>query len=322
MNEKTVKRLFDMEFDEVSLVDRPANQFASIAFSKAQGEEPSVSEDFEVEEVDIDDLEVGDVVVDEEGNEFEVVEEDDDTEVEKFSPSGLMGSTALSRLSAGFRAGKGAPRNVQPTGIDGRAGQTGLHLGRNRKRYATGAAATTAAGATYGGKKYMDNREEASKSLGDALLEELSKASGEDQRAALIAKAMDEVEIAKAAAAEAWDMAEKERDLRLTDEFISKAAEYNVPVAPQVLGPILKSMAETLSDEQLEVLDQLFESIGDVLYEEIGFTGENDNVSVLDQVNAHAAELVGKADIGGAQAIADIFEANPEAYEAYLTEGR
>lgn len=316
MNEKTVKRLFDMEFDEVSLVDRPANQFASIAFSKAQGEEPSVSEDSGVEEVDIDDLEIGDIVVDEEGNEFEVVEEDD-TEVEKFSPSQAYGA-----LKAGYHAGARAPRAVTPTGIKGQAGQTGLHLGRNRKRYAAGVAATTAGGATYGGKKYMDGREEASKSLGDVLLEELSKASGEDQRAELIAKAMDEVEVAKAAAAEAWEMAERERDLRLTDEFISKAAEYNVPVAPQVLGPILKSMAETLSDEQLEVLDQLFESIGDVLYDEIGFSGENDNVSVLDQVNAHAAELVGKADIGGAQAIADIFEANPEAYEAYLSEGR
>lgn len=320
MNEKTVKRLFDMEFDEVSLVDRPANQHATIAFSKALGEEPSVSEEVDgFEEVDVDDLEVGDIVVDEEGNEFEVVVDDefeDDTEVEKFAPSQAFGA-----LKAGFKAGAGAGRNSRPV-VNGRAGQVGAHLGRNKNRYAIAGGATAAGGAGYGGLKYMDGREETSKSLGDVLFEELSKASGEDQRAELIAKAMDEVEIAKAAAAEAWEMAERERDMRLTDEFISKAAEYNVPVAPEVLGPILKSMAETLTDEQLEVLDQLFESIGDVLYDEIGYAGENDNVSVLDQVNAHAAELVGKADIGGAQAIADIFEANPEAYEAYLAEGR
>ena len=303
MNEKTVKRLFDMQIDEVSLVDRPANQHASIAFSKAFEEDGDVSSyDEGFEGVDLDDLEIGDHVVDTEtGEEFVVVEDDG---IEKSGTDLLHAPAAATRVISG--AGKEVKRRSL---VDrGKA-----HLYRNQGRYKMAGAATGGAAVGYGAS-------EMSKSLGETLLEELSKAASEDERSEIVAKAMNEVEIAKAAAAEAMAVAEHERDLRTTDMFISKAAEYNLPVAPEVLGPILKSMAATLDDDQLEVMDQLLTSVGDQLFEEVGFAGENDNNSVLEMVNAHAAEYVTKADVSGAQAAADIFEANPDLYDAYLAE--
>lgn len=159
-----------------------------------------------------------------------------------------------------------------------------------------------------------------SKSLGDSVLEELSKAVTDSDREEIIAKAMDEVEIAKAAAAEAWAYAEQERDIRVEQEFISKAAEYNLPVAPEVFGPILKSLAETLSDEELDILDEIFTAVGDILYDELGYVGESDNVSVYDTVDGMASELIGKSDMSYEQAVSAMFEANPAAYDAYLSE--
>lgn len=158
------------------------------------------------------------------------------------------------------------------------------------------------------------------KSLSDSILEEFSKAVTEKDRETVIAKAMSEVSKAQAIAEQAMAYAEAEHDARMTDAFISKAAEYNLPVTPDVFGPILKSLAEALDEEQLEVLDNIFNSVGDALYNEIGYIGESSNSSVLDQVNALASEFVGKSDSSHAQALTAMFEANPSAYDAYISE--
>ena len=89
-----------MEIDEVSLVDRPANQYGLIAFSKSQAlaeglsiEEDSMPEDAifseDGEAVEVDALTHGDVVFDTDGNEYVFVEDedselDDDDEDEDF----------------------------------------------------------------------------------------------------------------------------------------------------------------------------------------------------------------------------------------------
>jgi len=83
----------------------------------------------------------------------------------------------------------------------------------------------------------------------------------------------------------------------------------------------LKSIAEALTEDELELLDELFSAIGDSLYDEIGYVGESSNTSVLDTVNGLASEFVGKSDVSYEQAVSAMFEANPSAYDAYLTEG-
>ena len=77
---RKVRRLHDMEIDEVSFVDRPANQHASITFTKRADEQESAMPDIYDEEgnaLDEGQLESGSVVYDDEGNEFVYLDEED-----------------------------------------------------------------------------------------------------------------------------------------------------------------------------------------------------------------------------------------------------
>jgi hypothetical protein len=73
-----VKELTNIEIDEVSLVDVPANQHARVAIAKRAIKEDNVPEIYNEsgELLDADLLEPGDTVFDAEGNAFEVVLED------------------------------------------------------------------------------------------------------------------------------------------------------------------------------------------------------------------------------------------------------
>ena len=299
---RTVSKLIDLDIDEVSLVDRAANQHSLVAFSKSLQEgasnhlEESVSADLSVfsdtgEEVDADELEHGDTVFDAAGNEYVFVEDGEEDEV---------GKADLIRTARvmGRRKGRQAKDMLGrvPTGAKyGAAAGAGLGAGM-------------AAGSQFG------------KSLSEEILEDFSKAVTDRDRDYVIAKAMDEVSKAQEIAQEAMEWAEYEHDTRMTEAFISKAAEYNLPVSPDILGPILKSLAEALTDEQLDVLDEIFNAVGDTLYDEIGYVGGGSNSSVFDQVDAFASEYVGKSDISREQATTLMFEANPAAYDAYISE--
>jgi hypothetical protein len=329
-----VKRLFDIEIDEVSVVDRPANQHGLIAFAKNDSSDeletgvPEELFDETGENIPVEVLEHGDIVFDAEGNEFVYVEDDEDDEddVEK----GMFG--------AGMNAAKNM-RMGSPSGAmdafktaNKRGAAQGMNFADRTKRglksaYKNSPGTVLAGGAGaagIGGTGYALSKAEKSNhmSLGDSVLEELSKAVTERDREFIIAKAMDEVEIAKAQAAEAYEYAAALEDARVEDAFIAKAADYNLPVAPEVFGPILKSIAEALTEDELELLDELFSAIGDSLYDEIGYVGESSNSSVLDTVSGLASEFVGKSDVSYEQAYSAMFEANPSAYDAYLTEGR
>jgi hypothetical protein len=338
-----VKRLFDIEIDEVSVVDRPANQHGLIAFAKNDSSdelETGVPEDLfdeTGENIPVEVLEHGDIVYDAEGNEFVYVEDDeDDDDVEKGwqEEAAKFGIKAKETFGQGVRAAKrgqsqlyNAGKRAEKLGAtqEGFAGQARQTAGRSAQWIARNPGKSAAiTGGTLGAANYAFGKAEMSDqmSLGDSVLEELSKAVTERDREYIIAKAMDEVEIAKAQAAEAFEYAAALEDARIEDAFISKAAEYNLPVSPEVFGPILKSIAETLSDEELELLDELFSSIGDSLYNEIGYVGDTSNSSVLDAVEGLASEFVGKSDVSYEQAYAAMFEANPSAYDAYLSEGR
>jgi hypothetical protein len=341
-----VRKLTDIEIDEVSVVDRPANQHGLIAFSKSLAPRVRVRKegsdqeggtmppdadviyDVDGDEVDPGLLEHGDVVYDETGNEYVFVEDDSaDEEVGKGvwdAPGKFLAGLKSGRKAIGEagKAGMSPTRgavmaNVGDPAALGRARTAGVntasHLARNKKRYMIGGG-VGAAGAAGAGAYGL------SKSAGDTVLEALSKAATDDDRDAIIAKAMDDVEVYKALAQENAEALAYEQDIRLTDAYISKAAEYNLPVSPAVFGPILKSIAAALTDEELDVLDAIFEAIGDALYDEVGYVGDTDNGSVVDMVDAYADELVGKSDLSHAEAAVAMYSAHPEAYEAYLTE--
>lgn len=353
---KPVSKLVDLEIDEVSVVDRGANQHSLIAFSKslaagAHDAEDGMSATFIDEngvEVDEGELQVGDVIVDEDGNEFEIVPADalddfDGEDVGKAIAVNAAGeATKLGRVAvarnaarrgawraerAGREMGTKARRRardfyMQPDYTRGTISATGYGIDPGRSVRMGRVVGTAGAGAALAGAggagAYGYSRTK--KSLGDDILDDFSKALTDRDREVVFAKMADEVEKAHAAAEEAMSWAEAEHDARLTEVFISKAAEYNLPVDAEVFGPILKSIAQTLDDEDLEVLDALFHAIGDALYDEIGYVGESSNSSVLDQVNAYADDLVTKADVSHAQAMTAMFETNPTAYDAYIAE--
>lgn len=373
--------LADLEIDEVSTVDRPANQHGLITFSKNSGRGegqpqevhmPPTMEDEAVEvygadgsPLDTDTLEHGDVVYDDEGNEFVFVEEDpvgdDGGTAYDYDESGEIGkgwtdglrAFANGRRSAGVQSAESlftnpgaAVREVGPQARQSvreraragratagdRAARAKDELSR-RKRTAqvrAGAAFRNAnpayytagvgggglalgAGGTYGVTR---------KSLGDDVLVALSKAVTEDDRSEIIAKAMDEVEFSKALAQQAMEELAEERDARAEMTFISKAEEYNLPVAPDVFGPVLKRLVENMDEDDLEVLDTVFKAAGDLLYSELGYVGGGANSSVLDAVTGLADEMVHKAggQFSAAEATVAMFDANPAAYDAYLQE--
>ena len=71
----------------------------------------------------------------------------------------------------------------------------------------------------------------------------------------------------------ATETAQAERDLRLTREYISKAAEYNLPIAPDELGPVLYRMAESMSFDDCKVIAKALETAGEIIFEETGLPG-------------------------------------------------
>jgi hypothetical protein len=306
---RKVNKLFDLEFDEVSSVDRPANQHGLIAFSKSASatsvsvQEGSMTEIYTETGLPVyeDDLEHGDVVFDEEGNEYVwVIQDEIDFSVDK-----------ASALTTG-----GVAENVG-SALARRSG------GRFNKKAKIAAGAVAGALGVGGAGAYMMNRKDkdVEKSLGDSVLEQLSKAVTEADRESVIAKALDEVEVAKAQAQAAMDELAYLQDQRVTEVFVSKAAAYNLPVAPEVFGPILKAAATVLTDEQLDVLDHVLTAAGDAIYEEIGMSGGASN-SILDHINGYASEMVTKSagDFSLEQASTAMFTANPDAYDAYIAE--
>lgn len=80
----TINKLQNMTFDEVSLVRRPANQHASIVFSKADEGDgmPDVLYTEDGTEIDIDDLEIGTEVEMEDGSVWTVAAADDEDDQE------------------------------------------------------------------------------------------------------------------------------------------------------------------------------------------------------------------------------------------------
>jgi hypothetical protein len=162
--------------------------------------------------------------------------------------------------------------------------------------------------------------------MDNSFLEELSKAIRDEDGREQFSKALQtrfeayETEIAKA-----QQLASDERDLRLEREFIAKAAEFEVPVAPEELGPVLKRCAESLSEQDFAVIVKCLDAateLSDEIYGEVGKRGLGSNLDIFQAVEAEAEELAKSAGVDGATAVAQVFEANPHAYDQYLANRR
>lgn len=355
-----VKRLFDMEIDEISLVDRSANQHAHVAFSKRDDEQESdmpetVIFDAAGDEVFDDELEHGQTYFDEAGNTYlydetgeyadQYMDDEDGDYAEGYAEDGELagvGKAAMPKLPGlpeVSRRAHAAPKAVQGRastewgrakrgytggragGVAGRegslAGQAGNIAGRYRNPILIGAGATGAAGTAYGSLNKRD-------SLGASVYEELSKALDQGERDVVISKAMDLVARADRRAQDAMSIAKSLQDERDLGEFIEIAKSYDLPGDPAVLGRVLKNAASVLAPEELDYLDQVLTAAGEMgLYAELGSGGTHQASNIMDEVYAIAGQNVGKFDgVSQEAAVVAMFEANPQAYDEYLSELR
>jgi hypothetical protein len=271
---RPIRNLTDMEIDEISTVDKAANQYSRFVIAKRAPEEEEMPQLYnqEGQPLDEDQLEFGDIVYDDQGAAYEYVEDDG-----------------------------------EDTGQEQEEDQPVPEL------------------AGVGKSAFFDQKPQSSTagSFSKSVMEELSKAFSDKDRDAVIAKALGRVEELEKAQNQAIEIAKSERDLRLTREYISKAAEYNLPVAADELGPVLYRMAETMSYEDCSVIAKCLETAGNILFEETGYTGGGDNADVYSQVEAHAYDQFGKAaDFNSVSAINTVFDQNPDAYDEYLAAQR
>jgi hypothetical protein len=155
----------------------------------------------------------------------------------------------------------------------------------------------------------------------DAFYEELSKAIRDEDGRAEFSKALQarfdsyEAEISKA-----QEVAAAERDLRLERDFIAKAADFQVPVAPEELGPVLKRAADALSLEDFGVIVKCLDAateLSEEVFGEIGKRGTGANGDIFAAVSNEAEELRKNFELSQEQATAAVFEANPQAYDEY-----
>lgn len=325
---RPARRLFDLEIDEVSAVDRPANQHGLISISKSLGTDNTPEEggmtiyDEKGVEVFEDELEFGQTVYDEDNNPLVYVPvEQAETDDEATEPV-LAGVGKAVRFGDPRKVAGAAKRGYQREMAEGSGNRAkaGARAVRSGFRQAPGSLAAAGGGAALAGAGAAGAGYEATrKSLGDEILEQFSKAVTDADREAIIAKALGRIEATEAENAELRKSFDELEDQRITEAFVSKAADYDLPVHPEVLGPILKAMVEVLDDDQLDVVDRLFTSAG-VVYKEAGYTGGALNGGIVDEVAGMAAELVGKS--AGAltmeQAAVAVYENSPEAYDEYL----
>src|SRR3954453_20726180 len=84
---RPVRNLTDMEIDEISTVDKAANQYSRFVIAKRAPEEEEMPQLYnqEGQPLDEDQLEFGDIVYDDQGAAYEFVEDDgeDTTEAKK-----------------------------------------------------------------------------------------------------------------------------------------------------------------------------------------------------------------------------------------------
>jgi hypothetical protein len=332
MASRTVKRLFDLDFDEISLVDRSANQHADVAIAKRdEGTSMTVLMDAEGYVVDAAELEPGDVVYDAESGE-ELVACEEGAEPEDYFEAADEATEEVGKFDwEGFvKPAKAAAGSTRKAGM---GKEQYKDLGRAASRNARGAmrdgatSANTRSGRiALGGTAAAGTGYAVHKSLGESVYEELSKAASTDARDEVISKAMQEARnetlAARQDAEAAWTIAKNLQDERELEEYTEIAKGYGLPGDPAEIAVILKSAADTMPREHLEYLDRLFSAAGEQIFNEIGSAGGPQESSVMGQVEALAGQAISKADISEAAAIVELFSANPAAYDEYLAETR
>lgn len=331
----TMAELFDQDG---SPVDEDSLQHGQIVFSD-EGE-PFVYEEEGEEPIDVDQLAL----------ELGMDDADDYAEVGK---SGFFGDKKSPKYSAG-RATLGTVSGPIHSAFAGRKGKKLAATGTSLVGSYGGSAAGAAGGAAIGGalsrgsragtlggmavgnvagnaagqygafrhnnamKRYKTQKSAGggvSKSYAEEIREELSKSLTDKDRDDVISKALGRLEESDMIAKSALEAANQERELRLHSEYTEIAKSYNLPVEDEALGEALMHCAESLSDQDCEVIAKCLGAAGEVLFQEYGAVGGGDNEDVFSMV----AKSVGQDELSSEQML-EVLTANPELYDQYLSD--
>jgi len=324
---RVVKSLSNMEFDEISLVDRSANQHADVAISKRAPEEDQMPELYHEDGTLLDETNAyeGATVYDEDDNPY-VLEASDDTE--SGDDEGDDVSKALWSAGSGgtTRVAGNALEHVAGGGKNHRLGNAARRGGARAQRGAKAVAGNRGAQLAGAGAAGAVGGSQVKKSFSETVLEDISKAFTDEDRDQIISKALEALEQENQ---EAYQIAKSERDLRLEREYIAKADTYGLPIDSAELGPVLYRVVETMAPADAAVIAKALEAAGELsgsFFDEIGQQGGGSNGDVMQAVDAMAGDVVSKADgdmdISKAQAITGVFDSNPDAYGDYLRDRR
>lgn len=341
---KPVKRLSSLEIDEVSLVDRPANQHGLVTITKRDEGAGMAVYDEHGNEIDESQLESGDIVFSEDGEPIQlfsdedlqallesgqITEDDlaDDRElvgVGKADAAAVTGGARtifqagrktatreLGDLKRGYKAGTQVNGHIE----GGRSLRFGNHLGRNRGKYGVAAAAGTE-------ENVRGRFRKSEPSLGEQVLSDLSKALTDSDRDQVISKAMDRISKAEREAQAAVAKAQQLEDAAEFASYVEIAKSFELPVETDELAGILQSVSQVLDEDQLDTLERILNTAAAAIdFEERGSAGSS---PLMAYVGEGARELVGKSagELTEEQATTALFAANDDAYLAYLSENQ
>lgn len=288
-------RLSDMEFDEVSLVNRPANQLSKVVLFKSD-EEPKMPGHYGKKQKMMDEEEEE---TPKPGHHSKMDDDEDEEEEEVSKP--------------------GHPDKMKDEDEDDESMKERMARLRAMQKSDE---AVDLPGEVY---DYIEALESANAEMVDELSKMAEFVEGEEE----ILKNADPaiVEIVKAAeerAQAAETIAKAERDFRLEREFIAKAAEFDrLPVDAAEFGPVLKAAAEVLTEEQFEAITSVLAAANESvaqgnLFTEVGKATSFANDSSMSQIEKAAARLREGSEMTHAESIAKAVEADPSLYTEYL----
>lgn len=146
------------------------------------------------------------------------------------------------------------------------------------------------------------------------------------QTRAMIEKALDERDEARATGAEALKIAKELKDEKILKEYVAKAGELeHLPIQKDKHGAIFKTIGESHPQEFAEILNVLKAAerlvAKSTAFKEIGKHGEGATGSAEAIVYEKARGLVGKSDdLTFDEAVAKVMEDEPELYSRYEEE--
>jgi hypothetical protein len=301
---KTANRLTDMEFDEVSLVTRPANQLSKVLLFKSDTESENEMPEVAVDEV----VESSEEVVDETTEET--------TEVEK----GKMKKMPKMEIEVSEEDDMEDDEEEMPMKKKGKMKKdedSEVEIPAEVFEYI-----------------------EALESANEELMASIEKMEAEKHAELMqaeeeILKSADPrlVEIVKAAeerALAAETIAKAERDFRLEREFVSKASELDaLPVKADEFGLLLKSVADVLTEEQYDAIWQVLSAANasiakSAMFGEVGkSSAPSDNDGPMNIIEKAAARLMNdEPHLTKEQAIAKAVAADATLYTQYIREER